>query len=158
MNAVVRQVTWGRLLQRVQHVLQLNQRELAERVGCSTRTIVRHTQHGGSLTPRSYVDLAKACHPRDPELAAQLAALAEETLESLGLVRAPEGPPRPAPAHLADSVVCAAAEAMASTPQAMRPALRAAFERAVALGMSADDVLKGIAPQGPRASKATRGA
>jgi hypothetical protein len=51
----------------------------------------------------------------------------------------------PSARHLVDSVVCAAAEAMQTPPHVMRPALVAAFERAIALGMTADDVLKAMA-------------
>ena len=59
------------------------------------------------------------------------------------------------PALLVDSVVCAAAEAMQLTPQAVRAALVAAFERADALGMSTGDVLGALtAEPGPRVAKA----
>ena len=58
---------------------------------------------------------------------------------SLGSSTRPRPRPRlrpgsPTPTHLLDSVVCVAAEAMQTTPQAMRPGLKAAFERVVALG------------------------
>ncbi|HEY1697398.1 MAG TPA: hypothetical protein VGG39_34790 [Polyangiaceae bacterium] len=43
-------------------------------------------------------------------------------------------------------VVAVAAEAMQATPQAVRGAVLAAFERAVALGMRAEEVLAAMAP------------
>ena len=52
----------------------------------------------------------------------------------------------PTHAHLVDSIVCVAAEAMQTTPQAMRPGLKAAFERVVALGLTAEQVLGAMAP------------
>jgi hypothetical protein len=51
------------------------------------------------------------------------------------------------PAHaLVDSIVCAAAEAMGLPPQALRPALRAAFSRAEEIGISVQAVLGVLAP------------
>jgi hypothetical protein len=46
---------------------------------------------------------------------------------------------------MVDSIVCAAAEAMQTAPHVVRPALVAAFERANALGMTAAEVLRGMA-------------
>jgi hypothetical protein len=45
-----------------------------------------------------------------------------------------------------DSIVCAAAEAIATTPQAVRPALLAAFERAASVGPAVDDVRGALRP------------
>jgi transcriptional regulator with XRE-family HTH domain len=144
----------GETLLRVQWALNLNQKELARLMGCSSRTIIRYYKRGGALAPATYANLATACHPRDVALAAHLAQQAGETLISMGLETPPASvadllppsPRGPAPSarYLVDSVVCAAAEAMQTPPHVMRPALVAAFERAIALGMTADDVLKGM--------------
>ncbi len=152
----------GETLFRVQKALSLNQKELARLMGCSSRTIIRYYKRGGPVAPATFAQLAVACHPRDVALAAHLAQLAGKTLLSLGLetplvsqeVAPPPAPRGPAPSgrHLVDSIVCAAAEAMQLPPHVMRPALTAAFERAIALGMSAEEVLKGMA-----AEPATRG-
>jgi transcriptional regulator with XRE-family HTH domain len=131
-------------LMRLQQTLRLNQKELAKLLGCSSRTVIRYYRGSGVLLPSTYQRLARAVHPHDPAFAAELAASAGQTLVSLGLE--PAAPARPAPTarHLVDSVVCAAAEAMQASPHAMRPALVAAFERAIALGMTAEDVLRGM--------------
>jgi hypothetical protein len=142
------------LLVRLQSALQTSQERLGELVGVSRRTVIRWQQRGAVLLPSQWETFARACHPHDRDLAAQCAAHAGETLESLGLERPPLAtPPRPAPSakHLADSVVCAAAEAMHLTPQAMRPGVVAVLERIVALGMNADEVLAAMAA--PKAEK-----
>jgi hypothetical protein len=82
------------------------------------------SDRGGRSRPRS------RCR-----LAAELAAAAGQTLESLGIVKPapPPAPPPlpPMPRHLsADAVVCVAAEGMGLAPGAVRGALVAAFRRA----------------------------
>jgi hypothetical protein len=154
-------MTVAALLIRAQRALGLTQTELGELVGASRRSIIRWQQQGTTFLPHTWEALARACYPRDRELAAQCAAYAGHTLESIGLEQPPPPaappppapPPRPYPAakHMADSVVCAAAEAMQLTPQAMRPGLIAALERVVALGTSANEVLAAMAP--PKAEK-----
>jgi transcriptional regulator with XRE-family HTH domain len=137
----------GETLLRVQRALNLNQKELARLIGCSSRTIIRYYQRGGALAPATYAELATACHPHDVALAAHLAQQAGKTLASLGLVGSSPvsaGASALSPKHLVDSIVCAAAEAMQAPPHTMRPALTAAFERAIALGMTAEDVLRAM--------------
>jgi hypothetical protein len=56
---------------------------------------------------------------------------------------------------MGDSVVCAAAEAMQLTPQAMRPGVVAALERIVALAMTAEEALAALTP--PPKEKAAKG-
>jgi hypothetical protein len=48
------------------------------------------------------------------------------------------------PAYIVDTVVCAAAEAMQVMPDAVRPALRAAFRRAVLARLSVEAVDKAL--------------
>lgn len=150
-------VALGALLSRVQGTLRLNQKELADLIGCSARTVIRYYKRGGHLAPVSYERLARACHPQDPALAAELATLAGKTLASLGLeppaVLLPSPTSTVSPRYLADSIVCAAAEAMQAPPNAMRPALLAGLERAAALKMSVEDVLQALRPPRPAKPK-----
>jgi hypothetical protein len=149
------------LIIRAQFGLGLTQKTLGALIGCSRRTIIRYQSHGAVLTPATWEKLARAAHAKDRALAADLAAKAGHTLVSLGLEAPPPPPappappPRPAPSaeHLADSIVCAAAEAMQATPQAARPAVVAAFERAVALGLSAEEVLRTMKPESAKATR-----
>jgi hypothetical protein len=124
----------------LQKTLHLTQKGLADHLGCSARTIMRG---GPTFIASTYARLAADVHPHDRAFAAELAAAAGTTLVGLGL----ESPVNrgPTPAYLADSILCAAAEAMHVPPGTMRPALVAALERIVALGMTAEEVLKGMA-------------
>jgi hypothetical protein len=141
---------------RVRMTVGLTQAQLGDLLLRSRRTILRMERRGGTMLASDWEKLARATHARDRVLATQLAASAGKTLVDLGLEQpppppAPAAPPRPVASaqHLVDSVVCAAAEAMQQTPQAMRPGVVAAFERAIALGMSAQDVLQALAmPKG----------
>src|SRR4029077_16663730 len=56
----------------------------------------------------------------------------------------PAPPPPPDPRYIVDTVVCAAAEAIQLMPEAIRPALRAAFRRARLAGLSVQDVDKAL--------------
>jgi hypothetical protein len=140
----------------VRSELTLSQRELGDICKYERRTVMRW-EHGSTLpSPWDWEAMARAVHPSNADLAGKLAAAAGQTLVSLGLEAPPPPPPPPAPpppppappppatAHLVDSIVCAAAEAMQLTPAAIRPALVAAFERAAALHMEAGAVLSGL--------------
>ena len=149
------------LVSRAQLALGLNQKELGELLGASLRTAQRWAAGQASLDSEQIKQLAVAVHPRDPELATGLAAAALETLESLGLGRPgahdtlPAGPPVPADLtpYLVDSVVCAAAEALAVSPSVARGALAAALERAKATRLTIDDMLAVLSP--PKRAKAS---
>ncbi len=160
MTVPIHRTALGETLAVVQKTLRINQRQLAELLQCSERTVNRYYGGGGYISPSTYARLATACHPHDRAVAAHLAERGGQTLESLGLERpaappapAPAAPPTPAPAHLADSIVCAAAEALDASPRTMRPAVRAALERMVALGMTAGEVLAAMAPATKTAAK-----
>jgi hypothetical protein len=47
---------------------------------------------------------------------------------------------------LVDSIVCAAAEAAATTPQAMRPAILAALDRMLSVQLGVDEVRAALKP------------
>ncbi len=155
------------LLIQTRRALLLSQGQLAEMMGVAKRTMQRWEDRGAILLPSHIRTLATAAHPRDPALAARIAAYGNTSLEALGLVKpAPAHPPVPPPAPLptailVDSIVCVAADAIGVPPRAIRPALEAAFVRArqVRLDVAAvADSLTGAdvapsAPSGPRRSR-----
>src|SRR5579864_8836417 len=154
-------VTHNDLYQRAVSALACTHREIGDILDVSSRTIMRWRGNPGALDARQWSNLARAAYPKDRALARELASCARQTLESLGLVHPPPPPPSPAkpvpqPRELADSIVCAAAEAASVTPQAMRPALFAAFARACALGLDAESVRDALAPEPPPAPPAPR--
>jgi hypothetical protein len=125
--------------------LSLNQRELGELVGLSTRTIQRLYARRTDFIYIQWQKLARAAYPAHPDLAARLAAQGGSSLQALGLVKpAPPAPALAAPLydvqHLADGVVCAAAEAIDLTPRAIRPALLAAFRRARQMRLTVEEL------------------
>ncbi len=182
MTTPVTHIPMGELLWRLQTTLHMTQKQLGELMGCSSRTIIRYYKRGGFLLPSTYSKLAKACQPHDPTLAAYLAAHAGMSLDELAHGKVPQLPgpatspsaappipppfpppparPYPATPHMSDSVVCAGAEAMQCTPQAMRPGLVASLRRIVALGMTAEQALEGMLGEPPdkpaKAPKAAR--
>jgi hypothetical protein len=133
-------------------------REFALLTGASLRTVERYSHNGGISDISQTHKLIAAVHPKNPDLANQLAAAAGTTLEALGVVKpaptiAPAqaaSPPPPAvvvapppspsipearPEH-ADLVLFAAANALDMSPRALRPAVAAAFAKAKELGVS----------------------
>lgn len=154
------------LLHRLQTTLGMTQKQLGELMNCSSRTIIRYYQRGGILLPQTYATLAKACEGRDPALAAYLSARAGMSIEDLATGKpsplsrpaapaamAPQAASRPTPTskHLADSVLCAASEAMQASPHVMRPAFAAGLQRMIELGLGAEEMLRAITPD--RAAK-----
>jgi hypothetical protein len=140
----------------------MSQRELAIVCGLERRSVMKWQQGVGTPSDRHWQAMARAVYPRNAALAAQLAAAGNTTLVALGL-QAPEAEPvalaqaataAGSAAYLVDSIVCAAAETMQVSPHAVRPALVAAFERSIALGLAADAVLAGLSsPAPPKAPK-----
>jgi transcriptional regulator with XRE-family HTH domain len=128
------------LVRSARYVLGLTQTQLGELLHVARRTVNRWDT-GSRPTVAQVVTLAKAVHARNPALASALAKAAGTRLEELGL-GPPAPPPLPAPwKELAiHSIVGAAAEASVTTPQAIRAGLRAALERAAALGVSVDEL------------------
>jgi hypothetical protein len=151
------------LLFEAQQALSLNQRMVGELLGLSVRTVQRWYARRSSPADFQWHQLAKAVHETNPDLAARLAAEGGSTLQALGLVSASPSPPgHPSGcdlAHLADGVVCAAAESMDLPPRAVRPALLAAFRRARQMGLTLEDVEKALTPEarGKRLAKGKKG-
>lgn len=173
-----------------QQALGLTQGALAEMFQVSRRTITRMANKKVLPTTLQLNVLARAVHPVNPGLAAQLAAEGNETLEGLGIVQpapppapaaepeppappppppvvvAPEPPPAPVPPPrpfpptrlMVESIVCAAAETMQTTPSEVRDVLRTAFARARGLGMTIEEVDDALSPapvaQPPKAAPA----
>ena len=153
--------------------LGMNQRELAEAMGVSSRTIIRW-QHGQSEPVEAQVhQLAAMVREEDEELADELLTAASVApaprpqadvtpagaepmapappvaapSPSFALAPAAAGPSQstaPAPAHMIDAIVCSAADAANLLPRAVRPALRAAFARARELGISVEAAERGL--------------
>jgi transcriptional regulator with XRE-family HTH domain len=143
------------LVTRAQLALRMNQRELAELLGISRRTVTRWYANQSSLSVGEVEKIARAVFPVDATLAAGLAAECGKTLESMGLVRheppapvvvplaVPSAPPPrayPPIAPMVESIVCAAVEVTQSTPAAARGVVRAVFARARALGLTVQEV------------------
>lgn len=138
--------------------LHETQAGLGKLLGVSRRTAQRWTQSG--VPPYHLRDLARLVHPHDAELAAQIAAAAGGTLESLGIVQPPPPPappppapppappepppapppPPPPPDGVVDAVVCAASDAMDMMPRDVRAGLLAAFARAREIGVTVEMV------------------
>jgi DNA-binding XRE family transcriptional regulator len=139
--------------------LHLTQRELADLVGTSLRTVQRWEAQRSHPASWEIHRLADAVRPHDAALASELDELAPRPAPPPPPVAqvptsAPAPPPSPLPAAvLLDSVVCAAAEAMTLAPQALRPALLAAFARAKDAGLTIDAAIAGLTPPAkPRAA------
>jgi hypothetical protein len=82
-------------------------------------------------------------YPRDPDLAARLAASQLATLEQFGIAPPPTAaapPGQAAERRDIDSLLCAAADAMNGPPRAVRPIVTAAFVRARDMGLTVEAV------------------
>jgi hypothetical protein len=149
------------LMYAAQRALGLTQGETAALVGASKRTAQRWSSRRSPIYADYLAKLAAHVHAHDAALAAELAAAAGQTLESLGIVRPqPPAPPPlpPMPRHLAaDAVVCVAAEGMNVSPLAVRGALLAAFKRARELGLSCEEMERALAGAGAAPAEGKKG-
>lgn len=125
------------LFVQAQFALNTTQEEVGRVMGVSRRTMSRWMRERTPTIFRVHAErLARAVHPEDPQLAAQIAEAGGLTLAGLGL--------KPPGADLdaamgrtrADAVVCDAAEVLDASPRAVRPALLAAVRRARREGLS----------------------
>jgi hypothetical protein len=155
------------MLIEARRLLGVSQGELGELLGSSRRSGQRWDGGRSSPMPKQLHALSALVHPKDPELAAQIAMAGGSTLEQLGIVPPPPPPPaplppiplpRPPPAvpapappppppppeDVVDAVVCAAAEAIDVMPRTIRPALLAAFRRARRLGLDVATVERAL--------------
>jgi hypothetical protein len=142
---------------RTQVALGMTQEQFGRLLGVSRRTMSRWRRYPGVSEDHVYT-MAKAVHPKDAALAAELAGHIGKTLESLRIVAppppapAPPPPPKPLPpvSLLVDSIVCAAADALETKPAAVRAALSAAFGRAQQMGIGVDEVVAALSPKPAR--------
>jgi transcriptional regulator with XRE-family HTH domain len=126
--------------------LGLTQQEFGDILGRTKRTVQRWEDRGTTLIPSEVEALARALLPVRPDLAAQIAASADTTLDRLGIVPAGAASPM-ATSDPTDSVVRAAADAMGVTPDAIRPAIAAAFVRAREVGLDVQTVAERLNPR-----------
>jgi len=136
------------LLTQARRVLMQNQRQLGEMVGVSLRTVQRWETKVGYPSAGNIQAVADAVRPHDPALASEMDTFAPRPVppppvDSPSAEKSKAPPPAPV---LVDSVVCAAAEATALAPQAIRPAVLAAFVRARDAGLTPDEVIAVLSP------------
>jgi DNA-binding XRE family transcriptional regulator len=145
------------LIAESRRMLLLNQEQLANLVESSKRTVQRWEVGAAAPAPWHLHKLIDALRPSNPELASQLDAWAPRPASpppppSLTpeppppVLSAPPAPPPIPLSILVEAVVCAAAEAMNLPPQAVRPAILAAFTRARDTGLSPEAVVAVLAP------------
>jgi transcriptional regulator with XRE-family HTH domain len=142
--------------------LKMTQAELAEAIGVSSRTVIRWEKGHASLVADQVREIAGLVREEDEELADELFVVtgvsaedgaAVEVVAALEALPAPapkepetvSAPPGPAPTHLIDAVLFAAADAVDMVPRAVTPAVVAAFTRAHELGLGIEAVVEGLA-------------
>jgi len=158
---------------RARIALGITQKELGDMFGASTRSAGRWEAGRAYPTIEQIHQLARAVFPKDPRIAAELAAEGGTTLEALGLVARTKtvgaSPAAPAPRAyppiglVIDSVVLAALDAAAShteSPLREREAvldiLRAGATRAQGLGLCIDELVHGLKPGASNAEASPR--
>jgi hypothetical protein len=127
------------LLIQCRMALGLTQQGFGDLLGRTKRTVQRWEDRGTALMLSEVEALARALLPVRPDLAAQIADAADTTLDQLGIPPAGAASPM-AMSNPTDSVVRAAAEVLGVTPDAIRPAIAAAFVRAREAGLDVQTV------------------
>ena len=162
--------TFPSVFVRTQLALGMTQEQMGKLLGVSRRTMSRWSGTIPGVSEQQVYTLARAVHPKDPAIAAELVGHIGHTLESLRIVvpppPAPPAPPPPPPpralppiAAMVESVVCAAADALETKPATVRSALAAAFGRAQTMGLSVQEVVDALSPKPtPSGETAKRGA
>jgi DNA-binding XRE family transcriptional regulator len=126
--------------------LGLTQEQMGKLVGCTKRTIQRWEDRGALLVAREVEALVRALHPVRPDLATQIAAILGSTPDRIGLSTPADGTGTTPKSDPIDAVVIAAAEAIGVTPDAIRPAVAAAFARAEDEGLDVQTVNERLNP------------
>jgi DNA-binding XRE family transcriptional regulator len=126
---------------RVQMALKLTQVELADLVGVERRTIQRWQDRGANAATSELLKVAVALDPKDPDLAAEVRAIASQD------------PTTPAEPQLIAAIVGAAAAAVGLSSEAVKPAVEAAFRTAKARGVSVDGMMLGLMVERASASR-----
>ena len=156
------------LVARTRMELGLTQGDVAKACFVARRTVARWESAHSTPTVEQLRKLARMAYPKEPRLAAELAAEGDTTLEALGLVApapAPPPPPRAFPPVplLVEAVVHVAANVLAAQPEAdpvalARAILYAALERARELGLTTDEMRAALAPEAPANAADVEGA
>ena len=127
------------LLVHCQIALGLTQEQLADLLGRTKRTIQRWQEHGFEPMADQAETLAEALQPVRPDLAEQVRELARKAA-----FRAGGTPARPATAEVIDAILQAAAGAGGTSPEAIRPAVTAAFLKAEETGVEVSAIVAGL--------------
>ncbi len=141
----------AKALDRMFHRLRWTQKQMFERTGVSSRTLSRWRLEGKPPSAKAIAKLVRVVAPIDREAATWLAEAARIPMPRLAPATptatpaASTGTGADAVRLRVDSILCVAADAMNLPPNAVRPALRAAFLRARELGVSIDTMAEAIA-------------
>jgi hypothetical protein len=144
-----------RLVSLSQVRLGMSHERFGHALGSSKRTAARWAAGHASPSLSQVRTLARLVYPEDAALAAELAAAASESLESLGIIApvpapvaaaVPSPPPAPPLAALVDSVVCAAADALSVPPSTVRTAVLAAFRRSQEMRLTSEQIIAALEP------------
>ena len=127
------------LLVHCQIALGLTQEQFGELLGITRRTVQRWQQRGFEPMAFQAEALAQALRPVRPDLAEQVLELAR-----MAALRAGATPARPATAEVIDAILQAAAGAGGTSPEAIRPAVTAAFLEAAEAGVDVSAVVAGL--------------
>jgi len=142
------------LMTELLETLNVSQKELAERLDVSAKTISRWCARNPVLGAGMVTNLCAVANPTAPSLAIKIATTYGYDLAQLGVTSSaaaklgsnhPEGE-----RLLADALVCAAADVADVSPRVMRPALAAALARARDLGLTIDSALALLTAPAPK--------
>ena len=128
------------LLVNCQMALGIDQQEFAAFLGVDRRTIQRWQDKGFSPLPDMAQKLADAVRPTRPDLADRVIELGAKSAAFTGA--AP--PYSPASTEVITAIVQAAAKAAGMSPEAIRPAITAAFTQAHEAGVDVMAVIAGL--------------
>ncbi|HEV3190600.1 MAG TPA: helix-turn-helix domain-containing protein [Polyangiaceae bacterium] len=140
----------GELLVEAQNALGVSQGQLGDMLGLSRQTIWRYQTGQSNPLASSLQDLARRVRAIDARLAARLAGAGTGARKTGFRIAAPARPTGPGGGAIetrlmADAIVCAAAEALDSSPRTVRRALLAAFARARDTGLALDAIETALA-------------
>jgi hypothetical protein len=130
----------GVLLVLCQQALRLTQQELGELLGCTKRTIQRWQDRGFAPGALEAETLARALQPLRPDLADQVLQLRRTVALAAGM----PPPVVPATAEVIAGILRAAADAVGTSPEAIRPAIMAALLEADAAGVDVQALVAGL--------------
>jgi len=126
----------ARFLVEAEWALQMSHREYAELLGVSRRTIIRWQKRGGHVPTERMLTLEGALEAVSPSLATECRRLVSQD------------PTVPASDAIVDGILRAAATALGTSPEAVRPAVDAAFRAASSKGVSVQAVVLRLVPAG----------